>query len=205
MHVIGINPQTVLEDGYERPIHQLRSHMGMEWRIQLKRPPSKVSVNMKYKAAGLEIDADILVSPNWDSKEDLYDFLTTAKRTGASSAQLFRWDLTVHNSIYSTIKRYIYLLIIVFKSNNRFSINASKWQVEFILKQDEKVSCVQVKPNVKLIQTGQGAHPQGQGLEEWGVARWSVLYREAQVLSYLNTCVESVQKGKEYTISSWNY
>ena len=90
MYTTGVNPNTVLKDGYERPIHQLRSHMGMEWRIVLKRPPSKVSVNMKYKAAGLEIDADILVSPNWDSKEDLYEFLTTAKRMGATSAQLFR-------------------------------------------------------------------------------------------------------------------
>ena len=91
VHAIDVNPNTVLEDGYERPIHQLRSHMGMEWRIQLKRPPSKVSVNMKYKSAGLEIDADILVSPNWDSKEELYEFLTTAKKMGATSTQMFRW------------------------------------------------------------------------------------------------------------------
>ncbi len=49
---------------------------------------------MKYKTFDqqdreLSIDVDVLVSPNWENPADLYDYLRTAKRDGATSTQLF--------------------------------------------------------------------------------------------------------------------
>lgn len=84
----------VLQNGYEKPLHKLRSHMGREWRVKLYKPPSMVSVNMRYECADTKIDVDILVSPNWDSPEDLFNFLTKAKRVhNATPAQIFRYKL----------------------------------------------------------------------------------------------------------------
>ncbi len=65
--------------------------MGRERRVKVKKPPSTMSVNMRYESGDIQIDVDILVSPNWESPEDFYKFLTTAKAINkATPAQMFR-------------------------------------------------------------------------------------------------------------------
>ncbi len=93
MHA-GVDPDTVLNEGYTMPLHKLRSFLGGLWRVQLQ-PPLKMSVSMKYKTFDqqdreLSIDVDVLVSPNWENPADLYNYLQAAKRNGATSNQIFR-------------------------------------------------------------------------------------------------------------------
>ncbi len=94
LNFTGVDPDTVLSEGYRTPLHKLRTFLGGLRSVKLQ-PPLNMSVSLKYKTYDqqdqeLSIDVDVLVSPKWENPADLYDYLRGAKQDGAKPAQLFR-------------------------------------------------------------------------------------------------------------------
>lgn len=89
---LDVLPDDVLDDkkGYDLPLHKLRSFLGGLRQVQLK-PRLKMAEPLTYTTSEIQIEVDILVSPDWQSPKELYDYLKDAKqRKGATASQLFR-------------------------------------------------------------------------------------------------------------------
>ena len=119
-----VNQYTVRDNGYRAWLgklqHFLQQSLGRKFKLDQLTPHA---VQFEYDG---KIDVDLLLSPYWSDQHQFYDFLRQVPE-----ANRFRLATCIEYCLY---------VCDVECCTIRFSVSASKWQVEFFQSQPSQVS-----------------------------------------------------------------
>ena len=122
MHV-DISQHTVRENGFRAWLEKMKSFLQRSFGGSYKLTPH--AVQFKYDG---KIDVDLLLSPYWSDPDQLYKFLGQIPEAKRSM-------------LVTCIVCHLYVFDVECCTINcRFSVSASKWQVEFFQNQPNQVS-----------------------------------------------------------------
>ena len=116
----------LLYNGFGNWTSQLKVFIEKEFGIKSYTPGYNTrSVQFKYLHNGVNLSVDLLVSPFWSDPREFYQFLVPLSRE--------RRKMWV---IYSSYNQYVMTVIVELF---RFTVCASKWQIEFFNRVDSQV------------------------------------------------------------------